>query len=70
MFNGSRVQTISVTRGRRTYDVGPLTVPPGEHLLTFHSAELPTAANEIDDDRRMVSFAVGTWKWTVGNEHE
>ena len=69
LLNGSHVQTISVTRRRQNYDVGPLTVPPGDHLLVFHSAELPSVANEIDD-RRMVSFAVGTWMWTVGHEHE
>jgi hypothetical protein len=70
LLNGSPVQTISVTGGRRTYEVGPLTVPPGDHLLMFHSAEVPTAANEMGNDRRMVSVAVGTWKWTVENEHE
>jgi hypothetical protein len=58
---------------RRIYEIGPLTVLPGIHELVFHPAEAPTLAadvlNQIDNrDRRRLSFALGTWSWTVAGE--
>jgi hypothetical protein len=36
----------------------------------FHPAEKPTVANEVinNGDRRALSFALGTWHWTVRGE--
>jgi len=72
LLDGQHVQSIGVTRKRRVYQVGPLTVPPGDHSLLFHSAEEPTIAGEIvgNGNRRALSFAVGTWKWIVGTDPE
>jgi len=69
-LDGHHVQHVGVTRARRLYEVGPLTVPPGQHTLAFHSTEAPTIADDIikNGDRRPLSFAVGTWTWTVRGE--
>jgi hypothetical protein len=70
-LGGEHVQSIEVARTRHTYRVGPLTMPPGEHALTFHAVEAPASASRISrDSRRAVSFAVGTWQWHVRGEHE
>ena len=67
LLDGRHVQTFIVEPSRRIHQIGPLTVIPGGHELMFHPAEEPTAAGHVIDngDRRRLSFAVGTWKWTV-----
>jgi hypothetical protein len=64
------VQTLVVEPARRIYQIGPLTVPPGDHALVFHPAEVPTVASDVIDngDRRPLSFALGTWNWSVRGE--
>ena len=64
------VQTLVVEPARRIYQIGPLTVPPGDHELVFHPAEVPTVASDVinNGDPRPLSFALGTWNWTVGGE--
>ena len=42
-LDGRHVQSLGVARARRVYQVGPLVVPPGDHLLMFHSADAPTS---------------------------
>jgi hypothetical protein len=70
LLDGSQVQTFVVEPSRRMYQVGPFTVVPGGHGLLFHPAEEPTAAGLVIDngDRRRLSFALGTWKWTARSE--
>jgi hypothetical protein len=66
-LDGRRVQTLVVERARRIYQLGPLTVSPGDHQLVFHPAEEPTLASDVIDngDRRRLSFALGTGSWAV-----
>jgi hypothetical protein len=66
-LDGRHVQTLVVDPSHEIYQLGPLTVMPGEHELTFHPAERPTAARDVmnNDDPRSLSFALGTWNWTV-----
>ena len=54
----------------RTYELGPLTIGSGEHELVFRPAEEPTVAGEVinNGDPRALSFAIGTWNWTVRGE--
>jgi hypothetical protein len=69
LLDGNHVQTIVVEPSRRVFEVGPLTVGPGERVLTFRSADTPTVADEVarNGNRRHLSFAVGSWRWTVQN---
>ena len=69
-LDGHPVQTLVVEPPRRIYQIGPLTVPPGDHELVFHPAEPPTVADDVikNGDRRPLSFALGTWNWTVRGE--
>ena len=66
-LDGRPVQTLGVEPSRRLYRVGPLTVAPGGHQLVFHPSEAPTVAGGIakNRDRRRLSFALGTWNWSV-----
>ena len=66
-LDGRQVQTLVVDPSRRTYEIGPLTVNPGGHTLVFHPSEAPTVAGDVagNGDRRRLSFALGTWNWSV-----
>jgi hypothetical protein len=70
LLDGRHVQTLVVEPSRRTYQCGPLSVIPGDHALVFHPAEGPTMAGDVisNGDRRPLSFALGTWTWTVRSE--
>lgn len=67
LLDGHHIQNVLVEKVRRFYQVGPLTVPPGDHALTFHSTDAPTIADEAikNGDRRLLSVAVGRWSWNV-----
>jgi hypothetical protein len=69
-LDGRHVQTLAVEPPRRIYQLGPLTVPPGDHELVFHPVEAPTVAADViaNGDRRALSFAFSTWSWTVRGE--
>ena len=69
-LDGHPVQTLVVEPPRRIYQIGPLTVPPGDHELVFHPAEPPTVADDVikNGDLRALSFALGTWNWAVRGE--
>ena len=69
-LDGHPVQTLVVEPARRIYQIGPLTVPPGDHELVFHPAEPPTVADDVikNGDLRALSFALGTWNWAVRGE--
>jgi len=61
------VQPLVVEPARRIYRIGPLTVSPGGHQLVFHPVEAPTVARDVihNGDPRRLSFALGTWNWSV-----
>jgi hypothetical protein len=67
LLDGRVVQTLSVEPTRRFYHLKPLTVTPGYHSLVFHPADPPTVADDVihNGDLRPLSFAIGTWSWTV-----
>lgn len=69
-LDGARVQTLVVEPPRRPYEIGPLTVSPGSHEIVFHPVEPPTTVSDVihNRDRRPLSFAVGTWNWSVRSE--
>ena len=69
-LDGRPVQTVVVEPSRRFYQLGPLTVRPGYHELVFHPVDLPTVVSDVveTDDRRQLSFALGTWNWSVQGE--
>jgi hypothetical protein len=66
-LDGHLVQRFVVEPSRRIYQLGPLTVPPGDHELVFHAAEEPTLADDVmgNGDRRRLSFALGSWQWVI-----
>jgi hypothetical protein len=66
-LDGRLVHDLVVEPPRRTYEIGPLTVNPGGHTLVFHPTEAPTVADDMihNRDRRRLSFALGTWNWSV-----
>ena len=70
LLDGRHVQTLVVEPRRRVYQVGPLTVPAGDHALVFHSFEAPTVAGDVlrSGDQRPLSFAIGAWTWTLRSE--
>ena len=72
LLDGEHVTRLVVARARRPYEVGPLTVPPGDHALMFHAADAPTMADEAiaNGDRRSLSVAVGAWNWNARGAQE
>ncbi|MBA3297733.1 MAG: hypothetical protein H0U19_12440 [Acidobacteria bacterium] len=66
-LDGRQIQSVVVGQSRRTYELGPVSLTPGPHDLTFHAVETPTAPGDVtrNGDRRALSFAFGTWNWTV-----
>ncbi len=69
-LDGQMLQTLIVAPPRRVYRIGPIAMTPGSHALTFHPVEAPTVADDVirNGDRRSLSFAMGTWSWTVRGE--
>jgi hypothetical protein len=67
LLEGRHVQTFVVEPPRRFYQLGPFTVDQGGHELVFHPVEGPTVASDVinNGDQRPLSFALGTWNWTV-----
>jgi len=63
-IDGCRIQTLEVEPSRHRYEIGPLTVPPGDHDMTFHPTDRPDAGGNAGGSRR-VSIAVGWWDWLV-----
>ncbi len=66
-LDGSDVQQIVVVPPRRSYDIGPFTVPTGSRTLAFHALEQPMMADDVlgNGDRRPLTIALGTWRWTT-----
>jgi hypothetical protein len=69
-LDGRLLDTLSVAPERHVYRLGPLDIAPGTHTITFHPLEPPTVADRADGhgDARALSFALGTWRWTVRSE--
>ncbi len=69
-LDGVGVETIEASPVRRVYEIGPLTIRPGAHEVVFDSIEKPMKAGDVllDGDRRRLSFALGTWRWTPPRE--
>jgi hypothetical protein len=70
LLDRRQVAGLLIEPRRRTYQVGPLTVTPGEHALVFHPAEPATVASGVIDngDTRALSFQLGAWDWSVRGE--
>jgi hypothetical protein len=70
LLDGRHVQAFLVEPPRRLYQLGPFTVDRGGHELVFHPVEGPTMASDVinNGDQRPLSFAFGTWNWTVQGE--
>jgi hypothetical protein len=67
VLDGRKTQTLIVGEGRRIDRIGPLVLAPGKHELVFRANEAPTVADDImkNGDRRALSVALGTWRWTL-----
>jgi hypothetical protein len=70
-LDGGAPQTLTVEQSRQVYELGPLTIPPGNHQLVFHPLEAPLPVRDATGTRdpRLLSFALGTWSWTVRGAH-
>lgn len=66
-FRGRTIQTVGVGRASRLHAIGPFTIPPGTHQVTFHPVEAPTVGSDVagNSDTRQLSVAVRTWRWTI-----
>jgi hypothetical protein len=66
-LDGGGERMLDVDERPRTYRIGPLALAAGTHLLTFHSTAPATTADEVlgNGDRRALSFAMSSWKWSV-----
>ena len=70
LLDGLVVQTLTIEERRRANRIGPYTLTPGSHQLVFQPADPPTVADAVmnNGDERPLSFAIGTWHWTVEGE--
>lgn len=70
LLDRRKVQMLVIEQQRRPYRIGPLALTPGDHELVFHPIDPPTVADDLlkNGDRRPLSFAFGTWRWTVQGE--
>jgi hypothetical protein len=66
-LDGRHLQTLMIEPSRRRYQLGPLTVGPGDHELAFQAMGALTIPDDrgSNGDRRQLSFELGTWTWTV-----
>jgi hypothetical protein len=69
-LDGQVGQTMVVEPMRANYQIGPLTLAPGAHAVTFHAVEPPTVADDLlhNGDVRTVSCAIGAWGWQLQGE--
>jgi hypothetical protein len=66
-LDGQPLQTIAVAPMRRIHRTEPFVVRPGSHQLAFHPDEGATVVSDVlaHGERRPLSCALGTWRWTV-----
>jgi hypothetical protein len=64
-LDGEQTQTLTVAVSRRLMRIGPFTLAPGTHQLTWHALEPAAIANDVlnNGDQRALSVAIGTWYW-------
>jgi hypothetical protein len=69
-LDGVPLQSLAVMPARRLHRVGPFTMSPGRHQLTFEPEEGATVVSDViaDGERRPLSCALGAWHWTVPSE--
>jgi hypothetical protein len=67
LLDGREFETLTVEERRRVHRIGPLSLTPGQHELTFRPAEAPTTAGAVmnNGDPRALSVAFGGWDWTL-----
>jgi hypothetical protein len=67
VLDGSEVQDVLIDPRRARRSIGPLTLRPGDHTLTFRAASAPTVADDLihNGDARPLSVAFGDWRWSV-----
>jgi len=67
LLDGSTIDRVVVPIERGLIRIAPVPLTPGVHDLVFRPAEPPTVAADLigNGDRRALSFAFGTWRWTV-----
>jgi hypothetical protein len=63
LLDGHGVQTLVADPERRMYQLGSMTIGPGEHRLVFRAADAVIPAGR--GDPRVLSFAIGPWTWTA-----
>jgi hypothetical protein len=71
-LDGRLIGQFAIERPRRRYFVGPLTVAPGDHQLSFHVVEPATVAGPVigNGDPRPLAVAVGAWRWRAEVEEQ
>jgi hypothetical protein len=67
LLDGQLQQSVTVDTARQWYDIGPLMLSPGRHLVAFRAVEPPTIADAVarNGDTRALSVALGAWMWTT-----
>jgi hypothetical protein len=67
LLDGSDSDTVTVAEERGVARIGPLSLAPGRHTLTFRPTHPPDIADAVlrNGDHRALSVALGTWNWTV-----
>lgn len=67
MLDGAPVQDVIIEPRRAIRRIGPLTLRPGDHTLTFRAASPPSVAEDRihNGDPRPLSVAFGDWRWSV-----
>ncbi|MCX6551098.1 MAG: hypothetical protein NTY02_08845, partial [Acidobacteria bacterium] len=70
-LDGRLVASLAVEGPRRAYLIGPLSLSPGSHQLTFRPLSPATVADAVlgNGDRRALSCAFGSWRWVVQDSH-
>lgn len=67
LLDGAAVQDVVIEARRAVRRIGPLTLRPGDHTLTFRAASPPSVAEHRlhNGDPRALSVAFGDWRWSV-----
>ena len=67
VLDGAEVQDVVIDPHRTVRRIGPLTLRPGDHTLTFRAASSPAVADDLihNGDPRPLSVAFGDWRWSV-----
>jgi hypothetical protein len=61
------LRTLEVVVDRREYPLGPLTLPPGQHVVQFRSVEPAACPADLvgTQDRRALTVALHSWRWSA-----